>query len=291
MGKASRNKGNNKAIVTSDINTKDRFGLWVTVAVIVILAILATIIFLVNTNSQKANDIPASQVSPQGVLNDGIVIRNTGVDTSLKPTKIDAALTESEFSSDENNISAYIDYSCPHCSDFENANREQLDTWLKDETIDTLTIHPVAFLTEYSLNAANTFMCVAENAPEKALDVHYALTENYMDAPRGKGLVNLVSDTGVNMTDELETCIRGNKFEDFIMAATERAQTGPIPASTGVPQIAGTPTIIVNGKRYNNNPADANAFKEFVNSVLSGEEITENNDNTIGTTTPVEEGE
>jgi protein-disulfide isomerase len=273
MGKASRAKNSRQQKIgkIKVKQPKDRFGLFIGAFVALIAIIITGTIVYFNVNESKQTDATASTVTPNGVVNDGFVINNAGIVKS-DPYKIDTELTASEYSSDKNNVSLYIDYACPHCADFEEANIGQLETWLDDGTIDTVTIHPLAFLTQYSLDAANAFSCVANYEPSRALDAHEALMENHDQGLNTKQIVKVLSDKGLNMTEEFTKCIRGSQFENFVLKSTEHAQTGPIPGTeAGTENITGTPSVFVNGFRYKNDPADGSIFKLFVESVLSGE--------------------
>lgn len=260
MGKASKSKQNKKPVAYKQ--PKDRFALWVSLATAVVAAIIIVIVVITTTNVNKQSNVDASTTTPNGVVNDGFVINKDGL-VPAEPTSIDTALAQSTYDSTQNNISLYIDYACPHCAEFEEANIGQLENWLKDGTVDTVTIHPISFLTQYSVDGANALSCVANYEPTRILEAHKLLISHHADPLSPAKISNMLKDNGYNMTDEFNTCIRGGEYENFILKATERAQTGPIPQSTGVATISGTPTVLVNGQRYPQAPTDAEAFKAF----------------------------
>lgn len=279
MGKASRAKNVEQARAMArkgSGSNKDRFGLYVTIAVIVIGALIGGIVIWANAQESKVSQVEASKVSPVGVVNDGFVINNAGLVDS-KPYKLDTTFESSKYEAETNSINLYIDYACSHCADFEKANVDQLEAWLADGTVDTVSIHPMAFLSEYSLNAANALSCVAEHAPTKVWDAHKSLMAGQGDVGNPKKIAASLSKLTGETSEAFTTCVRGGEFEKFVLSATERAQSGPIPATDLAEKvgITGTPTVFVNGTKYNNNPADGAAFASFVLSVVNGEALPE----------------
>jgi protein-disulfide isomerase len=273
MGKASRAKNSRQEKIGKYKvkQQKDRFPLIVGSFVAVLALAITGLVIYFNVNDAQQTNVAASTVSPAGVVNDGFVINKDGL-VDAAPSKIDATLTASEYSSDKNNISLYIDYACPHCADFEKANISQIETWLDNGTVDTVTVHPLAFLTQYSLDAANAFSCVANYEPNRILKAHEVLMDKHDAGLGNKQIVQLLKDNDFQLTDDFTKCIRGSEFEKFVLASTERAQTGPIPATEpGTKNITGTPSVFVNGYKYQNDPANGEIFKTFVEAVVSGE--------------------
>lgn len=265
MSKSSRVKNQQKPVKYSQ--PKDRFGLWVGLSITIIGIIITTIVIITTVTMNNQTQVDASTTSPQGVVNDGFVINNAGLVIS-DPEPVEQEFTESEYTDTTNNLNMFIDYSCSYCANFDKANFEQIQTWLEDGTLDTVTIHPLAFLTQYSETASNAFSCTAEYAPERMLDAHEILTANYTNALSSQQIITAFEDEGFAFTDDYVKCVRGGKYVNFVLESTTRAQSGPIPASTNVERISGTPTILINGQRYNGNPTDATEFATFVNSNL-----------------------
>ncbi len=267
MGKASR-KNKTPAIVTKQRNW---FPLIVTaIVVVVVLAIGITVVAL-NANHAQQNNAEQATSAPSGVVNDGFVVNKDGLVSTEENQPVETTLSESTYDSEENNISLYVDYACPHCAEFDEANFPQIQEWLQDGTIDTVTIHPLAFLTSYSQLGGNAISCVAEYDPKNILKAHEALTANFDQGLNARETLNVLEEAGVTNDDEFTSCVRGGKYNTFITEATVRAQEGPIPAST-IQNITGTPTVLVNGQRYSQNPTDANAFAAFVTAVTTPQE-------------------
>lgn len=237
----------------------------------VIVAVLGIGSFLVVQNliSAEQRSVDASEVTPAGTINDGWTITKDGL-VDAAPYAIDTKLVGSGYTAEETNITMYVDYSCPHCAEFDEFNIDQIKGWLQDGTIDSVSIHPIVFLSPYSLSGFNAMACTAEYAPEQLLDVHQMLLASQKDAASDSKLVKALYSVGVPESDDYAKCVRGGKYGEFASEATERAQTGPIPNVNDFPgPISGTPSIFVNGEKYPGNP-EAAVFADYVNFIKAG---------------------
>jgi len=181
-------------------------------------------------------------------------------------------------------IKLYVDYLCPNCGTFEKKNGDQLRAWLKTGAA-TVEIHPIAVLTtksagtQYSLRAANAAACVAEFSPDHFFDFNDTL---FIDQPK-EGSAGLTDEqiearatrVGVTEMTQVTKCMADHRFRGWVQAATTRALNGPIPGAD-VKNIAGTPTIIVDGTQFKYTTAfDPNEFAQFVLQV-AGDAFTKN---------------
>lgn len=220
---------------------------------------------------------------PANMASDGILFTGSGdeikhVATPGIPDGDDPVATDPSNYAAPLHIVSYIDFGCPYCQQFELANAEQIQELVASGQA-TYEVHPInllsgAFLgSKYSLRSANAGACVAAYEPDKFLDVSAALFENQpSESTRGLTngqLVDLVKEAGVT-APEVDGCINGGEFQGWVDAATERALLGPLP-NTEEPRVTGTPTILVNGKRYQptTSLADTAAFAAFVQSMLA----------------------
>lgn len=235
--------------------------------VVVILAIVV-VVGLVIVNGVK----PAGP-GPLNMLSDGIKI---GKDFKAVPTAAlqpDAQPVSSATNPpDVIDIKIYIDYQCPVCGAFESTNIDQIKTWVQSGAA-TYEIHPIAILDsqslgkKYSTRSANAAACVANYSPNNYFDYSALLfanqpkegTEGLTDAQ----LANLAKDAKVKNLDSITSCIKDQTFKSWVTAATTRATTSPIPDSN-VKKVEGTPTVIINGKKYLGAVDDASAFAAAV---------------------------
>lgn len=213
---------------------------------------------------------------PLNMASDGILMQGDGTTISAVPTAATAVDADpvptdvSELTSTVN-IAVYLDYLCPYCGEFETANGAQLASWLTAGNI-TLETHPVSILdqassgSKYSTRSANAAACVANYQPDSFLDVNSALFANQpAEGTAGLSnaeLVSLVEEAGV--TDEgVATCITDQEFGDWVGDATARALDDPLP-NTDIGALTGTPTVLVQGVKYEGALGDAAAFEAFV---------------------------
>lgn len=204
------------------------FVIGVSAAVVVVLAVLATVVVLLNNQANDPGTAPKSD----------IVNQETGAIT---------------FGSGEDQIDTYVDFMCPVCGQFEDVYGEQLQTAAANDEI-TLNIHPVSILNrlsttgEFSSLSGSSMYCVAEEAPDAALDYFNLLFAN-QPAENSAGLSAeemsaLAEQAGAGAAAD---CIADGTYKSFVDSQTK------------VHEIGGTPTVEINGERIEN----ANIATEF----------------------------
>lgn len=232
----------------------------VALAVIVVVAVVLV------------NSIRPAGPGPANMASDGLKVGANFVAVSTPPlqsgqTPIPSARNEAGVV----DIQIYLDYLCPVCSTFEAANSSQISALVKSGAA-TVEIHPIAILTslslgtQYSVRSANAAACVANYSADKFYDFNSALfanqpkerTEGLTDA----ALVDLATKVGAP-TAAVEKCVKDKEFKPWVLAATDRALKGPIPNSD-VTAVSGTPTVIVNGVKYNGSFSDPKEFASFL---------------------------
>ena len=220
-----------------------------------------------------SNGIRPPSPGPLNMQSDGIKI-GTGfkaVSTAaLKPGE-DPVPSKTN-SKDVIAIQLYLDYQCPLCGKFEKSNSGQIATWVKTGAA-TLEIHPISILdrfslgNKYSTRAANAAGCVANYSPNSYFDFN-ALLFAKQPAENTAGLsddqlISLVKQAKPSDVSSISSCIRDQRFKTWVNAASTRATTGPI-GGTDLPKIEGTPTVIINGEKYEGPIDDAPSFAAAV---------------------------
>jgi protein-disulfide isomerase len=204
------------------------FAIWVSVAVVVVLVVVAGIVVWTNARSTAAGPAPESPA----------ISRETGA----------IAVGDGE-----NTVDTYIDFMCPICGQFETAYGPTLEEISADGTA-TLNIHPIAILdnqsqgTKFSTRAANAMYCVAEEDPANALPFLQAMfaaqptegTPGLDDA----AIVGIAE--GVGAGEGAASCISDGTYTRFVTAMTRNT-----PIQEGAGGIS-TPTIAVNGETLAN---------------------------------------
>ena len=140
-------------------------------------------------------------------------------------------------------VDIYLDYLCPACRQFEQANAELLDQLTHDGQI-RVVYHPMAILdrystTQYSSRAANAVGCAADTGSFVALQKQ--LFEH--QPPEGgpglpdESLIELGRRAGI-ADDAFGACVRDQSHAEWVVKATDVASQD---------NIFRTPTVKVNG--------------------------------------------
>lgn len=245
---------------------------------VVVLAI-ATVVALVIVNSVR----PPSP-GPLNMLSDGIKIEQGFKAVTTPALQPDATPVASKSNAaDVINIQIYIDYQCPVCRQFEKTNAPQIEKLVATGAA-TEEVHPIAILDnlslgrKYSTRAANAAACVANYSPDQFFAYSAMLfddqpkenTEGLTDAK----LISLTHEAKVGSASSISRCINDQTFKSWVASATTRATSSPVAASN-VKKIIGTPTVIINGKRYEGAIDNALEFAAAI-SGAAGETYTQN---------------
>jgi protein-disulfide isomerase len=162
---------------------------------------------------------------------------NVGDDGSIVVGKASAPVT----------LTVYEDFQCPACLSFEQANGQQIKTWVDAGTV-KVSYRPIAFLdrastTRYSTRSLNAAAAVVASAPDAFPAFHDALFAS-QPAEGGAGLpdqqlIDLAVEAGAPK-DKVTPAIEGLTYEAWTAKVTDQA------SKDGVNQ---TPTLLVNGTK------------------------------------------
>jgi protein-disulfide isomerase len=233
-----------------------------------VLVLVGVIVAVVALQPKPAAAFPGG---PKNMASDGIVfIQGSGDTAKVAPTaalKKGAKPKATEWSSGDGvaHIVTYVDWACPICQSFEGQYASFIQDQVKSGKA-TLEVHPISILDRnyttdrYATRAANVAACVANYDPDKFLAVQ---TEFYDNQPQEQGpglseakMLSLVKKGGVD-DPKVDACVRGLSFAKWIAAATDRATSN---ASLQGTQGFGTPTVVVNGQKWDN----STDFETFV---------------------------
>jgi len=240
-----------------------RLGLQIGLGVVLLAA--ATIVTLVLVDSVKPAG-PGPDNMAQGGITIGQDLKAVTATGSPAPSATDG--------SGAVRITMYIDYLCPTCGQFEDANGAYIES-LVDSGAATVDIHPIAILsnrsqgTKYSLRAANAAACVADKSPDQFFAVNKALfakqpeenTAGLTDAQ----LTKLVTGVdGLRERSAITNCIQDQTFAKWVDERTSAVTDGDIPGSS-LKEFPGTPIVLVNGQHYQlTSPITNDDFRTFV---------------------------
>ncbi|NLA65668.1 MAG: thioredoxin domain-containing protein [Leucobacter sp.] len=171
-------------------------------------------------------------------------------------------------------ILIYVDYRCPHCSTFEQANSELLTQAIADgATVEVVTL---SFLdrasegTYYSSRAAAAVACIVDLQPESAWAAHTALLSPAVQPGGGPGLSNeelvaVLDDAAGGLSPAAADCITTERFVTFTQALNSWVFANTVPnANQAGLRVEGTPLVLVNGDAYVGEPSDGQAFANFL---------------------------
>lgn len=244
------------------------------VLVIAIVAVIGLVI---------VNSVRPPSPGPANMLSDGIKI---GEDFKAVPTGAlqpdDSPIPSKTNAKNVIDLRVYIDYQCPACGNFEANNAAQIEKWVSIGAA-TLEIHPLAILDQaslgkkYSTRSANAAACVANYSPNQFFDFSALLFKNQpkenTEGLTDDQIISLTRKAKVGKAESIRTCIIDQEFKSWTNAATERATTDPL-AGTDVKKLGGTPTVIINGKKY---AGAINSAADFATAVskASGDSFSE----------------
>ena len=259
------------AILREQHKKKERRGKWILQGslIVVSLAIVASVTLII------VNSIRPPSPGPQNMLSDGITIGEgfAAVPTAAIAAGEEPVETTQDPESDALAIQIWVDYQCPICAEFEEANNEQIST-LIEQGVATIEINPVAILDRasqgerYSTRAANAAACVANYSPDTFYGFNQLMFANQPEEQTtgltDEEIFSLAEDAGVQDADSIEECITGQDFRRWVTSATDRATSDP--ALLNADGQFGTPTVLVNGQRYEGAIDDAAQFAQFIAS-------------------------
>ena len=241
----------------------------VTLGIVAIVAIVGLVIF---------NSVKPAGPGPLNMASDGIVLAGPemeAVPTAAIPADGEPTATDTSELDVDLNIVMHVDYLCPVCGAFEDANAELIESLVTTGQA-SIEVHPVSILdrassgTRYSSRAANAVACVAENEPDSFWDAHATLFAN-QPAEGTSGLDNseiigLFEGAGIT-SEAVASCINEETFKSWVTTASDRAINDPelVNPASG---FFGTPTVFVNGERYTGSVSDSAEFATFLASLL-----------------------
>jgi protein-disulfide isomerase len=145
-------------------------------------------------------------------------------------------------------LEVFLDYMCPYCGRFDRANAAELERLVGDGTV-RLELYPLAFLddmsrgTQYSTRAANAAATVADRAPDKLLAFNQVLF-NQQPHEQTDGLSDQQIAQwarGAGVPDDVVATFTDRRFAPWIAQITQKVMGN---------EITGTPTVRINGARY-----------------------------------------
>jgi protein-disulfide isomerase len=257
------------------------------IALLLVAAIIVVAIVVVSNNraavTHPGAGAAANSPTPKNMASYGVLLTGSkGNITTVRTPAVSVGHpvpTDTSKLSGTVNIVEYIDYQCPICLEFEEANLNNTAALVASGKA-TLEIHPVSILdrssqgTRYSSRAANAADCVANFDPDEFLDATAALYEN--QPPEGSsGLTNAKILKVLAASDvasaSVTRCVDTETYRDWVTGTTNAELNGTFAHVANTPtQFLGTPTVFVNGAQYKGSVTDAAQFSAFVTAQTKG---------------------
>lgn len=220
---------------------------------------------------------PVDQSGPANMISGGAVFvgvdgRAQIVETPAMAKGADPVPTDPGKFDAPARIVSYLDFGCEFCKAFEDANAEQIEEMVAAGDA-TLEMQPVAITGPYAVRAGSAMSCVVAEQPDSFFAI---LKTMYANQPAEGGtltnqeILDMWSGAGIDASSDLESCVKEERYSDWIQTRTEAITSDPALAN---PQTGGfgTPTIFVNDKRYTpQNLGDPAEFKKFVEDNSDG---------------------
>jgi protein-disulfide isomerase len=157
-------------------------------------------------------------------------------------------------------IDLWVDYSCPHCQEFE-AENNSLINQLVAAGGTSVSYHNIQIVTGYGTQAGSAGACVAANDAEQWVAFNAALYANHSaetDGWSAAQFADFAAQQGVNSA--AQTCIQNSRYTSWITSNT---------AASAAAGVTGTPTMFVNGEKQDPT-LSGDALKAKVDQLVGG---------------------
>ena len=239
-----------------------------------VLAVLAVVALVVMTSMKPAGPGPANMASGGAVFTKDLKV----VEGPELPADGQREAPEVDRKQLPLDVTTYVDYMCPACGAFEQQYGTMLENYVGAGDVN-LQVYPINFLdgqslgTKYSTRAANAFSCVVDEQPDVAFKLHNRLLSAEVQPAEGTTgltddqLLEQAEEAGAELTTELKQCVKNKDFASFIDGNWKQvSETGVLglakgefllssdgvnPQPEGPQRLVSTPTVIVNGKQWN----------------------------------------
>ena len=152
----------------------------------------------------------------------------------------------------------WVDYSCPHCQEFEAANNSVINDLVAAGKL-AVTYHNIEIVTDYGTEAGSAAACVAVNDPGAWPAFNAALYANHSATTDGWSASDFATFASSNGAGgSTQTCIRDETYKSWIADNT---------AASVKAGVTGTPTMFIDGQKTDT--LSGQALTDRVNSLAS----------------------
>jgi protein-disulfide isomerase len=134
----------------------------------------------------------------------------------------------------------WVDYSCPHCQEFEATNNATLTTLVASGKL-AVTYHNIQIVTDYGTEAGSASACLAVHDPNAWPAFNAALYTNHTAATDSWTASDFAQFAAANGGgDATQKCTTDGTYKSWIAANTEASATAGV---------SGTPTMLIDGQK------------------------------------------
>ena len=219
---------------------------------VVVVAIIATAVLLGRGGSTPAAGGGAGAPAATGTTSVGgasVPLTIGGdVPNGVRVGKADAKVS----------MDLWVDYSCPHCQEFEAANNGVINDLVAAGKL-AVTYHNIEIVTDYGTEAGSAAACVAVNDPGAWPAFNAALYANHSATTDGWSASDFASFAASNGAgDATQKCITEEPYKGWIADNT---------AASVKADVSGTPTMFIDGQKTDT--LSGQALTDRVNSLAS----------------------
>lgn len=228
-------KGGNRAqarerarLEAAKVQRRKRINQAIVVAVVAVVAIGIVVSAVLLGNAGRSERVPTAAT-------------NIDVSGASVPFAVDGSAVQVGKADAPVTMDLWVDYSCPHCQDFEADSNDVISQKVAAGTLE-VRYHNIQIVTAYGSQAGSAAACVATYAPESWWAFNAALYANHSaeaDSYQGQQLADFAAQQGITNEDALN-CIRDERYKSWITDNTSAA---------GAAGVTGTPTLFFNGEK------------------------------------------
>lgn len=230
-----------------------RAKLFIQGGVVLGILLIAGIIVLSIVNQKP----PTPQVNPANMISNGVLLEGDAQVVPSKAIPKGGTATPTQLSDGKVLVTVYVDYLCPYCKMFEEA---ESNTLLENMQTGKVQVEYVsaALLSQYSAVAANASACVASLEPNKWWEANLALFKAQPEESVGQGYskkssIDYIRKTAlkdVGLSAETTECIKDTRYYDWSVAMSDTFLSPDYLLPNTNVRLEGTPTIIIDGVKF-----------------------------------------
>lgn len=218
---------------------------------VVVIAIIATAVVL-----GRRDQVPAAGSTP--VASGTTTVGGTSVPFAVGGSGDTATGVRVGAADAKVTMDLWVDYSCPHCQEFEATNNGTIDGLVAAGKL-AVVYHNIQIVTDYGTEAGSASACMAVHDPDAWPAFNAALYANHSAETDGWGASDLARFAAANGGgDATQRCVTDGTYKSWIAANTEASAKA---------DVSGTPTMFIDGQKTDT--LSGQALADRVNSLAS----------------------